>query len=228
MEQITARMRQKWKLADTEPVGVKAVVPESRFDATNRTLVMTVNTADVDLEDEVVLPAGALEQNGGSMHYFMANRKFLLNHDYSGMAVGALRGDPTLKSGGWYCKCVVGKTDDGDAIVALAEDGIYPAASIGFLAMSYGPPTDADMKAYGPHSSIVKAWHWLETSLTYMPMNVACQAQDQARERSFHKEEVWEAMSKAVGAGRIKQKSAERLGLPAKKLWAVPRRIFLT
>lgn len=165
------------------------------------------------------------------MHYFLSNRKVFWGHDYSAPAIGFLtRGsNPSLKARGWFVRVTVANTDTGDALLSMAEDGAFPASSIGFQSLEHRAPTAEEVAVYGMHRSIVPRWHWLELSLTHMPMNVACQSVA-AGESMKAVDEGWVSLlDQKLTHGVIKRKSAEALGLPLKRVLAVtpPRRVVV-
>lgn len=235
MQTLVESFRERWgkRLGAADGVGIKAGQPaEIRFAPTSREFVLIANTADVDLEDEVVVPAGALEANGGSMRYFLSNRKVFWAHNYGELAVGSLSAGtlPSLKARGWFCRVKIANTDTGDALCAMAEDGAFPASSIGFQSLEARSPTQEEITAYGPHRSIVTRWHWLELSLTHMPMNVACQSVDGIPAKAA--DEGWVSLlDQKLTRGVIKRKSAQVLGLAIRRVVAVsppgPRRIVV-
>jgi len=226
---IPAGIRRRCKVADGQPVGVRASTSTSRYIDERREIVSIINTAKVDLEREVVVPKGCRAENGGSMEYVTTNRQVFWGHDYESRAVALMQGAPVLRrlslsqggGEGWQARCVLYRTDEGNALAKICEDGGVPGASVGFIAMEYGSPDPTERKAYGPHDSIVRRWHMLEYSLTHMPMNVSCQAvpEDGAlMERAAAADTEWsERLSGYVRRGVIKQKAALGLGLPARR-----------
>lgn len=126
--------------------------------------VFIANTADVDLDNEVVVPAGA------DTTYFFKNRTIFLDHDYT-KPVARLR-YASLKGGKWVVNMTFGRTPLALEAKANVDDGVVNGSSIGFIPTDYGRPTAEEVKAYGPHESIVRTWEWLELSLTGLPCNV--------------------------------------------------------
>ena len=229
-EEVRNNLRSKHKLGAKARVGVKAPIPlEQRFDSANREFVIVVNTADVDLEDEVVIPTGCLPENGGSFDYIQRNAKAPWGHDYFGPAVASIRRTKLVQDKtAWLQRFKVPNVGMGASILAMAEDGLLPASSVGFRAIDFGALTKEEMEEHGKAAlSIIRIWNWFETSLTHFPMNVFAQAVglvDLAIE-SVHESEksierrhsVIDHLSRGVATGRISQKAACSLGMPTRK-----------
>jgi len=221
-ESISTRMRERHHLSGDTDVRIKYVTASSPlFDPDRREYAVVANTADVDLDHEVVLPKGALPSNGGSMDYFLRNRKLFWGHNYEGLSIGQLSRDPSLKRKGWFLRMRISKTGFGHDLVAMMSDGMYPGASIGFVPLESHTPTPTEVKAFGDHDLIHTAWQWLETSLTHMPCNPACQAVSEVVATET-------ALARAAADGKIAWKSAIRMGLEGRKVWptrgpAIPR-----
>ena len=213
---IPSRIRQRHHIDDECRVGLKfGVAVDARYDSANREYVVVANTADVDLDREVVLPKGCLERNGGSMDYFLRNRKIFWSHEYDQLAVGEIRHDPQFKKsgGGWFIRVRMAQTALADDLVRLMEDRMFPGSSIGFMALDSRFPTEQDLKAFGDHDRLISSWHWLETSLTFMPCNPGCHGlADTGTEV---------ALARAVDQRRIAAKSAYVFGLPQRKMMPV-------
>lgn len=134
-------------------------------------VVCYASTAAVDLEYEVVLPSGCDMQS-----YLGVNRNLFVDHMYDVCSAVATVRSMALTPSGWLCHGVF--HDDLQnpyvrACVALAKAGTL-AMSIGFEAIEWGPPTEAERAAYPGIESIVRRCKVLEVSYTAMPMNVTC------------------------------------------------------
>lgn len=221
-----ASCRKTFDLADDAAVGVLAPsIKEIRVDTEKgkRDVVFVANTADVDLEDEVVVPEGAdtshIERNGQAF----------ADHSYDlASNVGSIRAT-TLQHGRWVQRVFV---YDKPGNKALCDDILYVAdhggigASIGFVAIDHGPPDEKDAESFEGREvrSVVRRWKWLETSFTAMPCNVACQSL-----RAEATDARLADLDEMVTKGRIQRKSAVLLGLPespSRRYYAVrpPRR----
>lgn len=149
-----------------EPVRVKrmAMAFDHKDAGEDRGVVVIANTADVDLDSEVVVPSGA------DTTYFFKNRTIFWNHDYN-IPIARLR-YASLKGGKWIVNMTFGKGEFASEVRSMVEDGVVTGTSVGFIPTLYGRPTPEETKAYGPHESIVRAWKWLELSVTPLPCNV--------------------------------------------------------
>lgn len=211
--EVLRRMREKNGLADDAPVGIVSSFGTVEEVTDDRNLVLVATTDDIDLDNEVVVPAG-LRGEG----YFFRNRKIFVDHRYDlGSAVGKLRSAvpfPSPKNQrGWRIRVHIAKGPLGDDVLTVARE-IGIGASIGFTPIDYGKPTADEVKRYGRDGktpkSIVRSAEWLETSVTAMPCNVACQGW--AAVTDDRKAAELDAL---VVKGRIARASAVALGLPA-------------
>lgn len=151
------------------PVGKRAEVKAKD----ERPLEVTcyANTAAVDLEREVVVPSGLDVRS-----YLMLNRNLFVDHRYDVMSAVAVCRSMTMTPDGWVCR---GAFHDDmtnpyvKACVVLAKAGTL-AMSVGFEALEWGPPTEAEAKAYPGVEGVVRKARVLEVSYTAMPMNVTC------------------------------------------------------
>jgi hypothetical protein len=134
-------------------------------------VVCYANTAAVDLEAEVVVPSGL-----DVTSYLDKNRNLFVDHQYDVCSAVATLRLMTLTPQGWIARGVF--HDDMAnpyvrACVALAKAGTL-AMSIGFEALEWGPPSQAEKVAYPGAESIVRKARILEISYTAFPMNVTC------------------------------------------------------
>ena len=134
-------------------------------------VICYASTAAVDLEQEVVLPSGCDMQT-----YLGVNRNLFVDHNYDVCSAVATVRSMSLTPSGWLCHGVF--HDDMTnpyvrACVALAKAGTL-AMSIGFEALEWGPPSQAEKMAYPGIESIVRRCKVLEVSYTALPMNVTC------------------------------------------------------
>lgn len=214
-------MRKRVRASESEELVLKNVaLSESRYDEANREYVVVAQTAMPDLDGDVVVPEGCTPERGGSMEYFLANGNIMWNHDYQGMAVAKLRNAPVLKRAGWYIRVRMMKHALAEDLHRMMAEGYaYPGASVGFRVLERRRPTVDEVRAYGEHQSIIPVWHWLETSLTFMPVNGECQvALDEPTE---------DAIALSLSKKTISVQTARRLGLPARRLWpAGPTRVL--
>jgi hypothetical protein len=180
----------------------------------NRDIVVTATTHDLDSQGEVVLPKGALPDS-----YFFANRAVFVDHWYDkDHTVGAMRyakmvpdsDNPT----GWRVRLSVLSTPLGDDILTAAREmGI--GASIGFEPIEGGKPAPDEERAFARNGRRVewvhRVWDWMETSLTFMPANVACRG-GVVSGGDF--ERMAADLDRLVCKGVIRRESARAFGLP--------------
>ena len=155
---------------DGERVGVKAIVSDSlRVEETEQQfeIVATANTARVDLDNEVVVPEGA------DTTYFNANKSILFNHDMNS-PIGSMVNMKLLRAESrWLVRMFIsGGTPFCRDVRSLLREGVIKGVSIGFFATEAGQPTPEEKGLYGDHRSIVRAWKWMELSVTPQPCNV--------------------------------------------------------
>lgn len=179
-------------------------------DKGKRDVVFVANTADIDLDDEIVLPEGA------DLSHIQKNGQAFADHQYDlASNVGSIR-STKMEGGRWIQRVFVydkpGHKELGDDILHVANNGGI-GASIGFIADEVREPDDREMDRYKRLGkavrSIVSSWRWLETSFTAMPCNVSCQSI-----RSAVIEARIADLDDMVTKGQIRRKSAVLLGLP--------------
>lgn len=202
--------------------GTEVSVDESN---NNRDIICIANTADIDLDSEVVVPEGL-----DGKEYFFKNKKIFVDHRYEfSNCVGMMRSARLAKTmtgtTGWMVRFRVLSmpgNDLPDAVLTCAREGFGPGFSIGFEAIDYGKPTAEEMKAYSQTGkqldSVVRKSKWLELSATMIPCNVSCQGQAKVDEKALA------GLDELLTKGRISRKSAVLLGLPE----APKRKFFAT
>jgi hypothetical protein len=186
----------------------------------NRDIEVIANTSDIDLDREVVVPGGAV------MDYFDKNKAIFLDHRYeSEYVVGKMRTvSKILQDGkmvGWKIRVRMAPNELASDIIKMVNAGQAPGASVGFEPLERGAPTDDEAKAYAKGGeapeSVVRRWHWLETSLTWMPCNVACQATGSPEQD----DSKMAALDGLVTKGVIRRTTAAALGLQVKPKRAI-------
>lgn len=140
--------------------------------------IAIANTADIDLDDEVVVPGGA------DLTYINKNRQLFADHVYDLSSVaGSIRYFKAYPSpadhSAWQVRIKLNSTPIGQTARTIIRETGHIGLSIGFMARDYGPPSEAEVKAYSKGGkkprSIVRAWDWFELSVTALPCNVSCQ-----------------------------------------------------
>lgn len=177
---IVARIKSRHGIDDGAPVGVVAAWDTKAATYTedgNYDIESTMTTSDVDLDEEVVLPEG-----GDLDSYLRKNGAVFLDHHYSTeKRIGHVRWIKTFPDSGpvkgLAFRAAVLKTSNsplpGLVMDMARQFGI--GASIGFIALDYGPPTPAEKTVYPLARSVVRKWKAIEVSFTALPCNVACQ-----------------------------------------------------
>lgn len=178
-QDLITKMRGRHMVKADQSVGVcgfhckEAVVSEDERDVE---AIMT--TADVDLDDEVVLPGGV------DTSYFaaMSQRKVFIDHCYDmGSNVGVARfinpfpnaQNPIgLKARIHIYRGLKNPLCD-DLLERIKQGGM--GLSVGFVPVLVGAPTPEEKKMYPGAESIVRKWKMLEVSFTSLPCNVKCQ-----------------------------------------------------
>lgn len=139
---------------------------------TDRLVTAIINTADTDLDDEVVLPSG-----GRWKDYMDRNKSVFVDHQYdlpSRVATNRhMNGDEAS------VRATANLLPDDNALakavrILLENGGV--GTSIGFEALDRSRPTPEEQQRYPRAKSIVRSWNMIEWSFTAMPCNVACQA----------------------------------------------------
>lgn len=212
---ITDRIRQRNLLDPSTSIGVKGVIGKDvsvTDSGQDRFLTLMATTDDIDADGEIVIPSGA------NTSYFFNNRKIFVDHQLgTEHCVGVLH-SANLKPNGWLVRLrmfsLPGNPLPDDILTIAREAGI--GCSIGFIPTDVGPPTPEEQMKYGkgkPVAKVIRAWDWLELSITAAPCNVACQSLALSRN-----EGKIAALDELVTKGRIQARSAYALGLPVPKI----------
>lgn len=207
------RIRKNRDIGADQPIGIVGCVCKSLAPTSNsRIKTVYATTQDIDLDDEVVVAAGA------DTSYFFKNGAIFIEH--SGEItdkVGVLRSPTPFPSNadiqGWKIGIEFLNTPLANDILEMSNVGGL-AVSIGFIPIDAGKPTAEEVERYGKgrkFRSIVRRWKWLETSVVGMPCNVSCQSSAMAFDSS--KSSI---ILDLVTKGRIQQTTAARLGIQPK------------
>jgi phage head maturation protease len=178
-------------------------------------IMAIANTSAVDLVQEVVVPSGL-----DVASYLMANRNLFVDHQYDILSAVATCRSMTLDPAGWMCHGVFNLGMESPyvkACVALARAGTL-AMSIGFEALDWGNPTDAEKAIYPGCEGIVRKARILEVSYTAMPMNVTCR---QVATNLDAAAETAEKARKALIDAKIPQRVVEDFGVRPKRVIVV-------
>lgn len=212
--EVLRRIRVRHGLGEDEPLGIRAKRNKiAEMNEANRCVRVIATTDDVDLSDEVVLPAGAAPSS-----YFFTNKSVFLDHHYqTDRMVGKMRAySPLMVQGaqrGWMIDIQIISTPLGlDTWTIIREAGI--GTSIGFIPTERTDPNDAEKRAYPGCEKIIRQWNWLEQSLTAFPCNVRCQQQGFTETDDS---KGLELLDELVTKGAIRPESAYVMGLPEPK-----------
>lgn len=214
---IITRLKAHPGIADDATVGVVSSFgkgAEVVDKADTRDILVTANTQDIDLDNEVVVPSGA------DTTYFERNKMIFADHMYDlSQVAGKLRqldkypSDADHKS--WRVRAHINDNPIGNAIMTIVRETGQIGVSVGFKALSFGPPTEEELAKYSIDGStlrsIVRAWEWFELSFTALPCNVACQSMGLTEGKSV---DMYNAVDELVTKGLIDRESASLLGMP--------------
>lgn len=178
-----------------------------------------INTAGVDLVNEIVLPRGA------DWSYFKTYRSIYWNHDAGGLTlpVGKLRNlSMRTNPDRWAASWVWASNPFAEQVRVAVTEEVVNGTSIGFIPTERGPQSDDEEAMYGPADSMIRKWVGLEFSVTPQP----CLPDAMIGAKSYPLDEaVIHGLERLVQKGRITKQGAESMGLPEKK--PMIRRILL-
>lgn len=190
--------------------------------------IAIANTDDIDLDEEVVVPAGA------DKTYIEANKMMFADHNYGTMdVVGKIRAITRYPDGlpqtAWRVRFRLADTEVGKATRAIIDKFGDIGLSVGFFARDYGPPTPEEKKAYTKGgktpNAVIRKWDWFELSTTPLPSNRACRVIGGEGSAKYASD-----IEGMVTKGLISRVGAARLGLPIgeeRKVFAMPRTMLL-
>ena len=200
---LIERMRATHHIKDGDKLGlVSTGSNKTSVDENNRELIVIANTADVDLDNEDVLPQAA------ALDYILRNRKvFAAHRNNTEHCVGTIRNIrkyPSEKNHtAWRVRLKLNNSPLANDTLEIAREGGI-GVSIGFQAIEAGPPTEEEQRKYGNDSAVetvIRRWSWLELSTTCFPANVSCQTLD-AQELKGATDELLETL---ITKGRISE-----------------------
>ena len=134
----------------------------------SREVISIISTDTIDRDGEIVVPKGMKKKN------FAGNPVVLLNHNRDGLPVGVnrwIKADGNKLIAKTY---ITDKTQLGQDIWGLLQDGILGAVSIGFIPELAGPPSEKEIKANPTWSNarrVIRSWDLLEYSFVTVPCN---------------------------------------------------------
>jgi hypothetical protein len=206
-------VRKSLSLADDVEAKALDLATDMTVQGDGRTIDAIATTDDIDIEGEVILPNGCTMDD-----YFFKNRKVFCEHEkHKDMAVGYMRrADPFFRGGeqrGWRLQTYCYPNQLGNDVLMMAKNGGI-GMSIGFFPIKRTKPTEEEIKKYGrgkSFSAVISQWHWMETSFTAIPANVACQSLGVVADKSAS------VIDNLLCKGLIARSSARAVGFPVQE-----------
>jgi len=134
-----------------------------------REVLAVINTADVDRDNEIVLPLGLITSG---INY--AGRPVIDAHKTSQFPLGSILWVKPDKDK-VLCKFRMSdKTEDANKAYELIQDSSLNYLSVGFLVVDESPPTIDEIKAnsgWAKAVNVVRQWELLELSVCAVPAN---------------------------------------------------------
>ena len=217
IERVKRVVRLKDRFGKEMPDGavfavVRNRVQQVKADPGERMVSFVATTEDVDVDDEVIVAAGAKADS-----YFFRNKSVFIDHQYDmDHFVGNARRITPLPNAGsptaWRVQVRLHKGHPHTpSILELAGDGLI-GSSIGFSRLEGGKPTAEEVKRYTKDgrkpATISRVWEWIEQSIVAMPANVNAQAVGFEDAKAALLDDL-------ATKGRISKGLAVSLGLPA-------------
>jgi len=103
-----------------------------------RAAIRYINTADVDRDNEIVLPSG------GQVNDFKKSPTVLYAHDYHGLPIGKDIWIKLVQGKGWLAKTVYAKHQLAFDVYNLVKEKFLNTSSIGFIPLESVKPEDKD------------------------------------------------------------------------------------
>lgn len=139
----------KLKVDDIEFVRKKSPLnPEDlTIEDGERAAVRYINTADLDRDNEIILP------NGIDVKDFSKSPSVLYAHDYRSLPVGRDAWIKLVKGKGWLAKTIYATHQLAEDVYNLVKGKFLNTSSIGFIPLESVKPEDKD---WGKYSTVVK------------------------------------------------------------------------
>lgn len=148
----------------------KGFIAESKgTDDEERSSTELINTADIDRDNEILMPKGA------DLSHFKKNPQVLWAHDYHQPPIGRaawVKRDTASK--GLLAKTIYATTDFAEDIWKLVSGKFLPARSVGFIPMEWHEPDDKEIAKYPERAGVRRVydkWELLEYSVVPVPSN---------------------------------------------------------
>jgi len=146
-----------------------------------RAAIRYINTADVDRDNEIVMP------DGGIINDFQKSMTVLYAHDYWSLPIGRDLWIKLIEGKGWLVKTVYAEHQKAIDIYNLVKDHFLNTSSIGFIPLEYVTPDKKGwdkvkakcMEVYGIKEKLIDScqriytkWILLEHSDVPIPSNI--------------------------------------------------------
>ncbi len=148
----------------------KGFVAESKgTDDEERSSTDLISTADVDRDNEILLPRGA------ELTHYKKNPQVLFGHDYRSPPIGRaawVKKDSASK--GLLAKTIYAATEFAEEIWSLVKGGFLPARSVGFIPLEGHEPDEKEIARHPERAGaryIYDKWELLEYSVVPVPSN---------------------------------------------------------
>ncbi len=148
----------------------KGFIAESKgTDEEERSSTELINTADIDRDNEILMPKGA------DLSHFKKNPQVLWAHDYHQPPIGRaawVKRDTASK--GLLAKTIYATTDFAEDIWKLVSGKFLPARSVGFIPMEWHEPDEKEIARHPERAGarrVYDKWELLEYSVVPVPSN---------------------------------------------------------
>ncbi len=148
----------------------KGFIAESKgTDDEERSSTELINTADIDRDNEILLPKGAV------LDHFKKNPQVLWAHDYRQPPIGRaawVKRDTASK--GLLAKTIYATTDFAEEIWQLVSGKFLPARSVGFIPIESHEPDEKEIARHPERAGarrVYDKWELLEYSVVPVPSN---------------------------------------------------------
>ncbi len=145
------------------------VAEQKGTDDEERSSTELISTADIDRDNEILLPRGAV------LEHYKKNPQVLWSHDYRQPPIGKaawVRKDTASK--GLLAKTIYAVTDFAEEIWTLVKGGFLPARSVGFIPIESHEPDEKEVAKYPERAGarrIYDKWELLEYSVVDIGSN---------------------------------------------------------
>ncbi len=148
----------------------KGIIVKGKTDDDERSSTETINTDDVDRDNEILLPRGAV------LNHYKQNPQVLWAHDYQQPPIGraAWIKKVLAKPASIMAKTIYAETDFAEEIWTLVKDGFLPARSVGFIPLESHEPDEKELVKHPEWQGVRRIydkWELLEYSVVPVPSN---------------------------------------------------------